>query len=168
MTSELTTSSFFLHVKKASCLMPVWNTSFQSPNHETRPHCLQPSVRRSISPLKRTFQRGTYNSTLLNIHVNSWNHSLAIQSKGILLRMKLGYFWCISTGWQGQVLYLCIAVVSVVTRTTASLFVVSTIVRKGGRVSLLILGEPCGECFKCRVMCFPSCVRGDSGFSKLG
>ena len=163
MTSELTTSSFFLHVKKDSCLMPVWNTSFQSPNHETRPHCLQPSVRRSISPLKRTFQRGTYNSTLLNIHVNSWNHSLAIQSKGILLRMKLGYFWCISTGWQGQVLYLCIAVVSVVTRATASLFVVSTIVRNGRSVSLLNLFEPCHGGFNWRVLRFHTSAIWESG-----
>ena len=49
---------------------------------------------------------------------------------------------------------------SVVTRATASLFVVSTIVRKGKRVSLLILHEPCGEGFKWRVLRFPSSGEG--------
>ena len=47
-----------------------------------------------------------------------------------------------------------------VTRATASLFVVSTIVRKGKRVSLLILHEPCGEGFKWRVLRFPSSGEG--------
>ena len=57
-TSDPTSSSIFPHVKKDSCLMPVWNISFQSPNHEIRPLYLQPSVRPSISPLKETFKRG--------------------------------------------------------------------------------------------------------------
>ena len=38
----------FLHVKKDSRLMPLWNTSFQSPKHETRHLCLQPSGKTMI------------------------------------------------------------------------------------------------------------------------
>ena len=42
------------------------------------------------------------------------------------------------------------------------MFAVSTIFRKGRRVSLLNLHEPCGEIFKWRVLTFPSCWRGEN------
>ena len=61
---------------------------------------------------------------LLNIHVNSRNHRLAIQSKGILSRLKLGYVWCIFHRLMSKDLSLWVLDVSVVTRATASLFVV--------------------------------------------
>lgn len=44
-TSEPNTSSLFLHVRKDLFLMTVWNTSFQSPNYETRSLCLPPSAK---------------------------------------------------------------------------------------------------------------------------
>ena len=81
------TTGLFLEVKKDSCIMPIWNTSFQSPNNETRPICLQPSVWPSIFPQK-TFKR---EKLKLN-HVNSWNHRLAIQSKGTLTENETGIF----------------------------------------------------------------------------
>jgi len=57
---------------------------------------------------------------------------------------------------------------SVVNRACTSMFVVSTIVRKGRRVSLLILSEPCGEGFMLSVLRFPSWRRGDSSPANLG
>ena len=53
--------------------------------------------------------------------------------------------------------------VNVVTRATASLFVVSTNVRKVRRLSLLILHELCVEGFKWRDLRFPSWRRRDTG-----
>ena len=93
-------------------------------------------------------KRGNYNSMLLKMLVNSWNHRLDLQSKGILLRMKPEYFWwifhrLIST----SPLSLC-AGCSCVDYSHCKLFVGSTIVRKGRMASLLILHVPCGENFK--------------------
>lgn len=93
-TSERNTSSLFLHVKKDSCLMLIWNNTFQSTNHETRPLCLLPSVRPLISHLEKHLKGGNDKSMLLNIHVNGWNHMLAIYTKEFT-RMKLGYGWWI-------------------------------------------------------------------------
>ena len=52
-----------------------------------------PNLRPLISPLRKIFQSGNYNSMLLNIHVNIWDQRLVMQRKRILTRMKLGYFW---------------------------------------------------------------------------
>lgn len=77
--------------------------------------------------------------------------------------MKTGYF-----RWIFNVLIITIPVslwvlgVSVVNRSTASLFLVSTIVRKERRVSPLLLCEPCDEVFRWMVLRVPSCRRGDS------
>ena len=56
----------------------------------------------------------------------------------------------------------------VVTRATASFFVVSTSVRKERSVSLLILHEPCGEGFLWSFLKFPFWKRGLSGPANLG
>lgn len=71
-------------------------------------------------------------------------------------------------GGKAQALFLWVLVVSVGTRTSASVFVVSTIGRNGMRVSLFILHEPCGELFKWRVLRFLSWRGGDSGPDNLG
>jgi len=56
--NDLTPLGISLHMKKDSSLMPIWNTSFQSPQHETKTLCHQSMVRYSISPLKKTFIKG--------------------------------------------------------------------------------------------------------------
>ena len=60
-------------------------------------------------------------------------------------------------------LSLCGLAGSVGTRASASLFVVLTIVRKGRRVSVVILLEPCGEGLKWKFWRFLSRRRGASG-----
>ena len=63
--------------------------------------------------------------------------------------MKLGYFRWIFHRWiRKSPLSIWVLAWSVVTRARASLFVASTIVRKGRRASVLILHEPCAETFK--------------------
>ena len=57
-------------------------------------------------------------------------------------------------------LSLCVLLASELTRGSASLFLVSTIVSKGRRVSLLILHKHCGENFKWIFLSVPSWRRG--------
>ena len=56
-TSDPTTSSLFLHVKKDSFLMDVLSTSSQNTNTETKPLFLQPIMMASMSLLKMPFLR---------------------------------------------------------------------------------------------------------------
>jgi len=58
--------------------------------------------------------------------------------------------------------------VFVVTRDTASMFVLSPILRKVRRTSLLNLREPWGDTFNWRVLKFPSWRRGDTVPANLG
>ena len=44
--------------EKDSCLMAIWNTSCQSTNTDSMPHCFQPSMRPLTAHLKKTFQIG--------------------------------------------------------------------------------------------------------------
>ena len=102
-------------------------------------------------------------SMLRNIQVNSWHFRVGLQSEGILLRRKLGYFWCIFHRLISTTPVSLSPGCSCVSRDTVSLFVVSTIVRKGRRDSLLTLHEPCGGGFNWRLLRYPSWKRGDSG-----
>ena len=78
-------------------LVPNANLKHFIPDPQTLIQVPLPStkMRTSISPLKKTLKWGKLQLPLHNIHVNSWNHRLAVQSKGILPRMKLAYFWWI-------------------------------------------------------------------------
>lgn len=106
-------------------------------------------------PFSRYSKGGNYNSVHLNIHVT-------IQAK------EFYWEWCWDiSGVFSQVAKpkpcLCVLVVSVVTWATPRIFVVFTMVRKGKRVSLRFLCEPCVEGFKWRVLRFRSWMRGDKG-----
>ena len=81
-------------------------------------------------PWWRHYKRGNFKSIPLYVHVNSWNHMVAMQSKTILLRMKLGYFRCILNLLITQALSLWVLTVLVVTRTSVGLFMESRLVRK--------------------------------------
>ena len=72
------------------------------------------------------------------------------------------------TGEKAKAQCLWVLAVSVVTRATASLFVVSTNIRKRSSVSLLNLHEPCVKGFKWRDLRFPSWRRGDYGPANQG
>lgn len=89
-------TNIFLHMRKISCLMPIWNNTFQNRNQETRTSSFTQMRGPPYPPWRRHSKRGNPNSTLLSIHVNSWDHRLAMKSKGILPRMKQWYFWSIS------------------------------------------------------------------------
>jgi len=111
-------------------------------------------------PFSRYSKGGNYNSVHLNIHVT-------IQAK------EFYWEWCWDiSGVFSQVAKpkpcLCVLVVSVVTWATPRIFVVFTMVRKGKRVSLRFLCEPCVEGFKWRVLRFPSWRRGEPGPDNWG
>ena len=72
------------------------------------------------------------------------------------------------TGEKAKAQCLWVLAVSVVTRATASLFVVSTNIRKRSSVSLLNLHEPCVKGFKWRDLRCPSWRRGDYGPANQG
>ena len=77
--------------------------------------------------------------------------------------MKLGYFQWIFHRWiRTSTHTLWVLAGSVLSRASASCLMVPTIVRKGRRVSLMFLCEPCGDVFNWRVLWVPSWVRGDS------
>ena len=124
------TPQFFSYMrKKYSCIMPI-----ESPHSRAQTMKLGPSVFNQVwgpryHPWGKYSKGGNEYSMLQNIYVNSWNHRPAIHSKGILLRMELGYFWLIFHRLITQAMSLCVLAVIVVTRATARLFVVSTIVK---------------------------------------
>ena len=119
-------------------------------------------------PWRRHSKGGNYNSMLLNIHVNRWNHRLAIQAKVCFWEGSWDISGGFSTGWQAQALCLWVLAVSVLTRVTAHMFVVSILIGKGRSVYFLLLCEPCGEDFMWMILKFPSWRRGDSGPDNLG
>lgn len=168
VSSELTSSSPFLYVKNDQCLIPIFNTSFQIPNHETNPLFLQPSVKPLVLPLKKTFQRGK-----LKLHASEYTrYQLKLYAshpnKGFLLRMNLGYFWWIFHRLINRSPVSQGLAVSVFSMATPRLFGVSTIVRKGRRSALLTLLQHCVDGLMWRVFKFPSCRRGDSGPGNRG
>ena len=112
---------------------------------------------------RRHSKVGNYSFMILNIHVDRWNHRIAIQAKVCSWEGS----WDISGGFShtliNQALSLWVLAVSVLTRAIAYLFVVYTLVRKGISVFLLLLREPCGEGFMWMILKFSSWSRGNSG-----
>ena len=132
------------------------------------PHCLQPSVRPTTSPLKKTFQRGK-----LQLQSSEYTyHYLESQNSQPKKNFCQEWSWDISGGYftngNTQALSLWVLAVTVMTRGTASWFVVSKIVWKERSFSLLTLHEPCGEGFNWTVLRFPSWRRGESGPGNQG
>jgi len=113
--------------------------SSQSTIMEIMPLCLHQAWGSGYHPWWRHSKEVIYCSTLLNVHINSWNHMLAVHmQRNFKQRMELGYFRLDTHGlMRTSPLSLWVLDGSEVTRASANLSVVSTFVRKGRRISLL-------------------------------
>lgn len=142
------------------CIVPNGHLKHITAVYKQGNQATMPStMHEALDVTEEDIPKGEISAPLMNIYFSFWNYMLAIQSQGILTQMVYPqlYFRWIFHRWISTITpSLWVLARSVVTCASASLFVVSTSVRKGRRVPHMILLEPCSEVFKWRVLTLPS------------